>query len=79
MAQYIASTLFDEKIQQTTYKVELVIEIEDVDGIEVPMEKVVWIEIENGEEIRHTTQPETSVWRRFNENVYSVLPIESQL
>ena len=79
MAQYIASTLFDEKIQQTTYKVELVIEIEDVDGIEVPMEKVVWIETENGKEIRHTTQPETSVWRRFNENVYSVLPIESQL
>ena len=79
MAQYIASTLFDEKIQQTTYKVELVIEIEDVDGIEVPMEKVVWIETENGKKIRHTTQPETSVWRRFNENVYSVLPIESQL
>ncbi|MCK4709365.1 MAG: phospholipase D family protein [Gammaproteobacteria bacterium] len=79
MAQYIASTLFDEKLQNTTYKVELVIEIEDVDGIEVPMEKVIWIEMDKGKEIRHETQPETSAWRRFNENIYFVLPIESQL
>lgn len=79
MAEYIASSLFDESVREGAYRLELLIEIEDVDGIEVPMEKVVWIETENGEEIRHMTQPETSGWRRFNESVYSILPIESQL
>lgn len=79
MAEFIAETLFDENLAETTYRVELVVATEDYEGIEVKVEKVVWVETEDGKEIRHTTQPETSGWRRFNEGVYSVLPIESQL
>ncbi|MBE9564586.1 MAG: phospholipase D family protein, partial [Proteobacteria bacterium] len=79
MAEFIASTLFDEKLQETTYKVELIVENEVVDGIDVAQEKVVWVETVDGKEIRHMKQPETSAWRRFNENIYSILPIESQL
>ena len=79
MAEYIAAELFDKNIKESAYKIELIIENEDVDGIQVPQEKVVWVETVDGKDIQHMVQPETSVWRRFNLNVYSILPIESQL
>ena len=79
MAEFIAEKLFDKKVNESAYKVELIIENEDVDGIQVPQEKVVWVETVDGKEIRHMTQPETSAWRRLNLNIYSILPIESQL
>ncbi len=79
MANYIASGVFDAAVNEHAYKVELVIEDEDIDGIDVPMEKVVWIETKDGVEIRHSKQPETSGWRRFSEQIFSILPIESQL
>jgi len=79
MAQYISSSIFDVGIIENTYKLELVIEHEDVDGIDIAQEKVVWIENRDGEIVRHTQQPETSGWRRFNEQIFSILPIESQL
>ena len=79
MAGYIAAEMFDKNIEEVAYKVELVIENEDVDGIQVAQEKVVWVETVDGKKIRHMVQPETSVWRRFNLNMYSILPIESQL
>lgn len=67
MAQFIATELFDKKIRETTYKLAL----QD--------DEVVWLETENNQVIVHEVQPETSWWRRFNLNVYSILPIESQL
>nr|WP_252738940.1 phospholipase D family protein [Colwellia sp. D2M02] len=67
MAQYIASNLFDKEITAIAYKV--ILEGNDV----------IWLDKSNGKETRHTTQPETSLWRRFNLRLYSVLPIESQL
>ena len=79
MAEYIATEMFDKNIREAAYKIELVIENEDVDGIQVAQEKVVWVEAVDGEEIRHMVQPETSAWRRFNIKIYSLLPIESQL
>lgn len=79
MAKYIATELFDKNIKEATYKIELVIEDEDVEGIQVSQEKVVWIETVDGKEVRHMVQPETSAWRRFNLKMYSILPIESQL
>jgi len=79
MAAHIAEKMFDENIEEIAYKIELVIENEDVDGIQIAQEKVVWVETVDGKKIRHMTQPETSGWRRFNLNVYSILPIESQL
>ena len=79
MAEYIATQLFDNNVKESAYKVVLIIENEDVDGIQIAQEKVVWIETVDGKEVRHMTQPETSAWRRFNLNMYSILPIESQL
>jgi putative cardiolipin synthase len=79
MAQYISSSIFDVGVIENAYRLELVIEHEDVDGIDVAQEKVVWIEKRDGEIIRHAQQPETSGWRRFNEQIFSILPIESQL
>jgi len=79
MAEFIASNVFDENIEEAAYRVELVIEHEVIDGIDIAQEKVVWIEMKDGKEIRHTKDPATSGWRRFNEDVFSILPIESQL
>jgi len=79
MAQYIAEGVFDNAINEHAYKVELVIENENIEGIDVPTEKLFWVETRDGKEIRHETQPETSGWRRFNEQIFSILPIESQL
>lgn len=79
MAQYIAENAFDTAVNEFTYRVELVIENEDIDGIDVAQEKVVWVETKDGKEYRYTKEPGTSGWRRFNENVFSILPIESQL
>ena len=79
MAGFIAEELFDKNVKEAAYKIELIIENEDVDGIQVAQEKVVWIETVDGKDIRHMVQPGTSAWRRFNLNIYSILPIESQL
>ena len=79
MARYIGEGAFDTAVNEHAYRVELVIEHEDVDGIDVAQKKVVWVETKDGKEYRYTTEPGTSGWRRFNENVFSILPIESQL
>ena len=67
MAKYVASELFDGNLEQFAYKVVL----ED--------DEVTWIDTIGDTETRHTSQPETSAWRRFNLNLYSLFPIESQL
>ena len=79
MAEYIAQEAFDIHVKEQTYRVVLVIEHEDVDGIDVAQEKVVWIEVKDGKEYRYDAEPDTSKWRRFNEGVFEILPIESQL
>jgi len=79
MAQLIAKSAFDQYILDSSYRLELLVEPEDVDGIMVDNKIPVWIETKDGKEIHHTTEPETSVGRRFIEDVFSILPIESQL
>lgn len=79
MAKHIASTLFDDKLKDATYKVVLLSEKKTINNHTFPKGKMVWIETKESKEIYHTTQPQTSTWRRFNEKIYSILPIESQL
>jgi putative cardiolipin synthase len=67
MAEFVASEIFDKDLINIAYRVIL------ENG------ELVWIEHIDGKEIRHTTEPETSWWRRFNMKFYSILPIESQL
>jgi len=79
LANFLASTVFDLDINKECYKVELLVENEDIDGIEVEVKKVVWIDTKDGKQIRYTADPETSIWRRISEDLLSILPIESQL
>jgi len=79
LANMISSTVFDVDIDKQFYKMQLLIENEDVDGIDVEVKKVVWVETKDGKKIRHTTDPETSWWRRFSEDFLSIMPVESQL
>jgi len=79
MAKLVASSVFDDAVAEGAYRVELVIEHEDIDGIDIEQEKVIWVETNDGEQTRYTEDPGTSGWRRFNEDVFSILPIESQL
>ena len=78
MAYLIAHESFDVEAVDFTYKVELVVET-DENGKKKLTNKVVWIENKGGKEYRYYTDPNTSLWRRMNENIFSVLPIESQL
>ena len=67
MAAYIATELFDKNLKAAAYQVTL------------QNDAVVWLETIDDDVIVHDVQPETSWWRRFNLNLYSILPIESQL
>ena len=41
--------------------------------------RVEWLSAEDGREVRYTTEPGASLWRRFTASFLSMLPIESQL
>ena len=80
MAQYIATSVFDENLHHISYKV--VLEVTpgiDEDGYEIEYTDPVWIEVKDGKETRYIKDPQTSGWRRFTEDFFSALPIESQL
>jgi len=81
MADLIASNVFDVNLKEHTYKVILESEPDDLDYEKEfgEMGDIVWIDSNDGKEIRHYNDPDTSWWRRFNEDVFSILPIESQL
>jgi putative cardiolipin synthase len=78
MAHLIAHESFDVEAPDFAYKVELVVK-KDKNGKKHLTDDVVWIEMKDGKEYRYDTDPNTSLWRRMNENIFSVLPIESQL
>jgi putative cardiolipin synthase len=42
-------------------------------------QRLVWIEYRGGDEIRYTSEPETSFWQRFRAGFIGLLPVESQL
>ena len=42
-------------------------------------QRVVWIEQKNGEEIRHTKEPNTTFWQRLGVGFISLFPVDSQL
>jgi len=70
MAELIGSSVFEINLREHTFHVEL--------SATNPAQ-IEWVEYKAGEEIRHSKDPYTSGWRRFNESVFSILPIESQL
>jgi putative cardiolipin synthase len=78
MAHLIAYKSFEVEAPDFTYKVELVVE-KDKNGNDRLTDDVVWIEMKDGKETRYNSDPNTSLWRRMNENIFSILPIESQL
>ena len=42
-------------------------------------QRMVWIEKKNGEEIRHTKEPNTTFWQRLGVGFISLFPVDSQL
>lgn len=42
-------------------------------------QRLVWIEHNQGKEIRHTKEPSTTAWQRFSVGLIGLLPVESQL
>jgi putative cardiolipin synthase len=41
--------------------------------------EIVWIATQDGQEVRHSSEPMTSAWQRFKIWLYSLLPIEQLL
>jgi len=80
MATFVATKVFDDHLINSTYRVELEVRhYTDEDGNDIESLEPVWIEVKDGKEIRYILDPETSGWRRFTEDFYSVLPVESQI
>jgi len=46
---------------------------------ESPPSRIEWVTLENGREVRLTSEPEVSAWRRMSVWFLSLLPIEEQL
>ncbi len=62
-------------VSDSTYRLELV-------PTQTPSgstRRIEWVEQEGGSEIRHSTEPDAGIWRRFGVWIMSWLPIESQL
>jgi putative cardiolipin synthase len=62
-------------VSGATYRLALV--PPQADGISA--RRIEWIELENGQEVRHDTEPQAGIWRRLGVWFMSWLPIESQL
>jgi putative cardiolipin synthase len=78
MAELIGYSSFDIETKDHAYRVELVVD-KRKNGAAKKTNKVVWIENKSGKEYRYDVDPNTSLWRRINESIFSILPIESQL
>ena len=79
MANAIATSVFDEQALDATYRVKLAEEDMEIGGIEINKGEIYWIEIVDGKEVCHATEPETGFWERFGQSVFSIMPVESQL
>jgi cardiolipin synthase C len=65
----------ETQLRQQAYRLEFV----PSRGVTKECGSIVWISEENGREVRHTHEPQTSFFRRLQVNILSLLPIESQL
>ncbi|MCP4764711.1 MAG: phospholipase D family protein [Gammaproteobacteria bacterium] len=70
MAELLSTSIFEDSLKEYTFRVQL---------SDTNPGQIEWVEYKTGVEIRHSKDPYTSGWRRFNESVFSILPIESQL
>lgn len=73
MAHEYAQRL-DAELRESAYRLALV--PSGGAGSSVQLE---WIALEEGREVRYTSDPGASFWRRFSAGLLSLLPIESQL
>ena len=72
LAQEILTFMAAGMKPENSYRV--VLEVDDSG-----YERLVWITEEDGEEVRFTSEPEVSFWRRFQVWLTSLLPIEDHL
>ena len=79
MASYIASTLFEENINQIAYKVALANKDTELGGVKIKKGQIYLEETQGENKTYYTTEPKTGFWHRFGQGFFSILPIESQL
>ena len=75
----LASSLldrFESRHDRAFYEVRL--EPKDTDRPDGRLQ-LVWIEHNDGEQVRHTREPETTFWQRFSVGFISLFPVDSQL
>jgi len=72
-----AGELFAEGFDRTVREHAFRLELKGAPG--TTSQRLEWVSEENGQEIRFTTEPNSSVWRRMGVWFLELLPIESQL
>jgi cardiolipin synthase C len=74
-SEALGSVLHDRLLSQLpddAYRVELDTSVE-------PKGRLVWVTQENGQEVRHTSEPGMGTWDKFLQTIQRALPIEKQL
>ncbi len=79
MANMIAMFVFEESLDDATYKVMIADKNFEIDGAEIEKGDVYWVENIDGKKVYYDTEPETGFWRRFGQDFLSIMPIEAQL
>jgi len=79
MASLIATTVFDENINNDAYKVMIADKNMEKDDVEIDEGEIYWVESINGKKHYYVAEPKTGFWRRFGQGILSIMPIESQL
>ena len=70
---------FEEKITDSAYRLEVVTTPDDESDSGFEEDEIRWIEVENGNEIIHETEPHVGLWRRFVTGLLSIFVLESLL
>jgi len=73
LSEMLGGVVFEHDVAIGAYQV--VLKADPTTG----KERLIWIENINGKITEYEQDPGTSWWRRFTEDFYSILPIESQL
>jgi putative cardiolipin synthase len=73
MARVYAQRL-EVRLREVAYRIELAPKVGAQSGGNIE-----WLSLEGGREVRYTTEPAASLWRRLAAGFLSLLPIESQL
>ncbi|WP_455221589.1 phospholipase D family protein [Kaarinaea lacus] len=70
---------FDKNIINNAYRLELKTTPAEESDSGFEQDEIIWVTIENGKEVRYSTEPNTTWWQRFTAGFLSIFVIESFL